>query len=290
MEVEIIAMNEYEIEEAYARYQDHPILGAATRTLMELVKVVNRNSDGWPYWRKPSMAAHRLMEMIGSHRFYDVRTDVTREDLRKAYAPLKKFRTTTGLQFELYEPEIRSEPVLVHRRQESHLHVLEEVLDAGGPLREGLDTDQPIYTPHGGLAMLDKAMEKIRAEMAEKTDNPYVQTIGKMLMAHLEERPEHADALLAENKTILKSLDVMRRYAQNIQVQGVAVVPDEVGHAIVLQFFGCWDGAPIEIPAEPERQVLTVHNAATQTAAPLAPRISTKGKKAGQYAQQMSLF
>ena len=139
--------------------------------------------------------------------------------------------------------------------------------------------------------MFDKAIEKIQSEMTEKTDNPYVQAIGQFLMAHLEEKPEHAEAILAEDKTILKSLDVMRRYAKQRQVQGVAVVSDDVGYAIVLQYFGCWDGEPIEIPAEPERPVYTppVRNASAQTKA-TAPTV--KGKKATEVGQheQLSLF
>ncbi len=138
--------------------------------------------------------------------------------------------------------------------------------------------------------MFDKAIEKIQVEMTEKTDNPYVQAIGKMLLKHLEEKPEHAEAILAEDKTILKSLDVMRRYAQQKQVQGVAVVPDEVGYTIVLQYFGCWDGEPIEIPTAPERPAYTppVRNAVAPTTTPTATK-GKKAEKAGQYAQ-MSLF
>ncbi len=139
---------------------------------------------------------------------------------------------------------------------------------------------------------MEKAIEKIRAEMTEKTDNPYVQAIGQFLLKHLEEKPEHAEAILARDKTILKSFDVMRRYAQKKQVQGVAVVSDEVGYAIVLQYFGCWDGEPIEIPAEPERPAPPVRHAAAQATTPTATRTATKGKtanKADQYAQ-MSLF
>ena len=139
--------------------------------------------------------------------------------------------------------------------------------------------------------MFDKAIEKIQSEMTEKTDNPYVQAIGQFLVAHLEEKPEHAEAILDEHKTILKSLDVMRRYANQRQVQGVAVVSDDVGYAIVLQYFGCWDGEPIEIPAEPERPAYTppVRNAAAQTQG-TTPTV--KGKKAAEVGpyEQLSLF
>ncbi len=104
-------MNEWEIEEAADRYRNHPVLGPATKTLLDLVEVVNRNSDGWPYWRLPSRAAAHVMAMIerdGTARYHfdETRADATAEELRRAYVPLKAFRTKTGLQFPLHEPEV----------------------------------------------------------------------------------------------------------------------------------------------------------------------------------------
>lgn len=107
----MVWMNEWEIEEAADRYRNHPVLGPATKTLLSLVEVVNRNSDGWPYWRLPSGAAAQVMAMIerdgtARYRFDETRADATAEELRRAYAPLKAFRTKTGLQFPLHEPEV----------------------------------------------------------------------------------------------------------------------------------------------------------------------------------------
>lgn len=54
-----MSMNEYDIDDAVARWrvETHPNLAAAALTLQNLVRVVNRNSDGWPYWQPPSRAA-----------------------------------------------------------------------------------------------------------------------------------------------------------------------------------------------------------------------------------------
>lgn len=102
-------MNEYDIEEAADRFIAHPVLGPATRTLYELMRAVNSNSDGWPYWRAPANAAAKLMELIQGDRSWDARygdrPDVTLEQLRKAYRPIKAFRTRHGLAFDLYETE-----------------------------------------------------------------------------------------------------------------------------------------------------------------------------------------
>ncbi|WP_206886412.1 hypothetical protein [Alicyclobacillus mali (ex Roth et al. 2021)] len=100
--------------------------------------------------------------------------------------------------------------------------------------------------------MYEKAVEKITAEMNANEHHPYVQVIGRFLLVHLEQHPEHAKNLLEEEKTILKSLDTMRRYAETQRVGNVAVISDADGFGIVLQYFDCWDGKPFEIPPDPQ--------------------------------------
>jgi hypothetical protein len=98
-------MNEYEIDDACARYKDHPLLGPATLTLAALRDATNAFSDGWAYWPKPSRAARKLQELIhgpSPQSYYDdEREDVTEANLRAAYAPIKAFRTRSGLAFEI---------------------------------------------------------------------------------------------------------------------------------------------------------------------------------------------
>ena len=101
-------MNEYDIDERADQYRGHPILGPATRTLEALKECANRNSDGWAYWPKPARAAAKLMELIerdgtARYRFDDDREDVTPAEYRRALAPIKAFRTRTGLDFEISE-------------------------------------------------------------------------------------------------------------------------------------------------------------------------------------------
>src|SRR5579875_2136404 len=105
-------MNEAEIDEAASRYQAHPLLGPATRTLVAVRNAADANSDGWAYWPAPARAAAKLMQLIEGDdprsAWWDrQRDDVTPERLRRAYVPLKAFRTRSGLQFEIFEPEMR---------------------------------------------------------------------------------------------------------------------------------------------------------------------------------------
>lgn len=105
-------MNDYDIEEAVGRFADHPLLGPATLTLDNLRRAVNRNSDGWPYWRAPSAAAAKLMALIegdrtARYRFDDERADVTEEAVKAAYRPIKAFRTRHGIDFEIVEPWVK---------------------------------------------------------------------------------------------------------------------------------------------------------------------------------------
>lgn len=106
-------MNEYEIEELAVAWRQHPIMGPAAHSLKNLMEWANANSDGWHSWPKPCRAAKQLQELLqgyvaeggdrcpecqaggvsGYHRRYCSRPDVTREAVRKAYKPIKAFRT-----------------------------------------------------------------------------------------------------------------------------------------------------------------------------------------------------
>jgi hypothetical protein len=141
--------------------------------------------------------------------------------------------------------------------------------------------------------MLDQAIAKLQAEMAANLNQPYVQIVGNYLLAHLEENPEHAEKMAADDKNIMGSLNVMQRYASAKKVGNVAVLTDAQGFGIVLQYFDCWDGEPFEIPAEPERPAYTpparpAQPSSTMTTTSLAPK--GKGKKGAESPEQLSLF
>ena len=104
----MLLMNEYEVHEASRLYYGHLILRPATQTLGALVDWANRNSDGWAYWPKPCRAARALQELIGDTRAYlddPERADVTVEQLKRAYRPLRAFATRQGADLPFYLPE-----------------------------------------------------------------------------------------------------------------------------------------------------------------------------------------
>lgn len=93
-------LNEYEVEEAARLFKDHPVLGPATQTLVNLVDVANRYSDGWPYWKAPSKASAKLQTLIRTevrqYRLGGRRSEEgvpTAADVKAAYRPIKSFLT-----------------------------------------------------------------------------------------------------------------------------------------------------------------------------------------------------
>lgn len=99
-------MNELDIEIAVERWNGHPVLGPATRTLESLKDAANANSDGWAYWPKPAPAAAKLMELIegdGTWEAVHTADGKTPAKLRAALSPIKAFRTRSGIDFEIFE-------------------------------------------------------------------------------------------------------------------------------------------------------------------------------------------
>ena len=95
-------MNEYDVEDAVRNWvpqaAEFPHLAAAAITMDELVRWTNTNSDGWPYWRKPALAAKKLMALLTEvDRFRPV--DIDAADYKKALTPIKTFRTKHGADF-----------------------------------------------------------------------------------------------------------------------------------------------------------------------------------------------
>ncbi|MFW5916482.1 MAG: hypothetical protein ACOCTM_03315 [Bacteroidota bacterium] len=84
--------------------------------------------------------------------------------------------------------------------------------------------------------MLKKAKKKVRDEMEEE-ENPYVEVVGEFLLDHLEENPAAAAKITEEDKSIMGSLNAMRKEAEKNKVDNCAVLTDEQGFAVVLDYF-----------------------------------------------------
>lgn len=90
----MVFMNEYEIEETFARFNrgETPVLAEGATCLYRLMGWTNENSDGWPYWSKPSRAAQKLQTLLQSPDRFDPQ-DVTPAALKAACTPIKAFLT-----------------------------------------------------------------------------------------------------------------------------------------------------------------------------------------------------
>lgn len=85
---------------------------------------------------------------------------------------------------------------------------------------------------------MEQAMDKLRDEMAQKSDNAYVHAVGEYLTAYLLAHPNAAEAIMAEGKTIEGSLKQAKDAASKKQQNGVAVVKDADVYAEVLKYYG----------------------------------------------------
>jgi hypothetical protein len=96
--------------------------------------------------------------------------------------------------------------------------------------------------------MSAKAIEKLQSEMTKNNTNSYIQAVGEFLLQHLESNPQDADKILTTDKAIGKSLDEMRKVAAKKKDGNCAVLTDQEGFAIVMQYFGI-KGAPVVMAA-----------------------------------------
>lgn len=98
--------------------------------------------------------------------------------------------------------------------------------------------------------MLKRAVDKIEAEMKDKKANAYAKAVGQLLLQHIIKNPSAAEKILAEDKSIIKSLEEMQKVAAKKKVGGVAVLSYEEGFEIVLQYYGL---GPDNMPVHPSQ-------------------------------------
>ncbi len=96
--------------------------------------------------------------------------------------------------------------------------------------------------------MYQDAVLKLKNEIGQSKNNSYVQVVGNFLLGHLDQHHEDAEKIMAEDKTIVKSLDKMRDEASKKKVGNCAMFTPEEGFAIVLQYFGIGSAVTISAP------------------------------------------
>lgn len=100
---------------------------------------------------------------------------------------------------------------------------------------------------------MEAAITKLKAEMDGKGSNTYIKLIGEFLIKHLQTNPGSIDQILSADKTIAKSLLAMQTEAKKKAVGGMAMLSDEEGFAIVLNYFGL-QGVPAASPQAVEKK------------------------------------
>lgn len=90
----------------------------------------------------------------------------------------------------------------------------------------------------GGIVMIAKAIEKIKAEIGSNKNNTYVQVIGGFLLDYLDQNPQAAEKIMGKEKTIAKSLEEMRNTASKKKTGNFAMLSDQEAFGIVLKYYG----------------------------------------------------
>ena len=83
-----------------------------------------------------------------------------------------------------------------------------------------------------------KAVDRIRDEMAKESSNPGIQFLGGWLTGELEKRPELAETLLDEKKSIKGAFEKIHAYASKHKTGNFAFVPPEKALEIVSEYYG----------------------------------------------------
>lgn len=110
---------------------------------------------------------------------------------------------------------------------------------------------------------MSDAIAKLKTEIDQNKSNPYIQVVGDFLLGHLDKHPQDAEKILAQDKTISKSLDEMRKLASKKKVGNCAMFTPSEGFAIVLKYFGIESAVPAAV-VDPKPAVTS------------APKIKTK--------------
>lgn len=97
--------------------------------------------------------------------------------------------------------------------------------------------------------MYSKAIQKLRTEIENNKKTLFVQVVGEFLLQHLNNNHQDAEKVMAEDKTLLKSIEEMWKVAKTKKVGNCAGMTGEEGMAIVFKYFGIGTGVDTSIMA-----------------------------------------
>lgn len=104
---------------------------------------------------------------------------------------------------------------------------------------------------------VQKAIEKLRAEMDKNKENDCTQKVGEFLIKTLQDNPEAAEKILGKDKTISNSISEIAKEARKQSRNGYAMLPDQEGFDIVLKYFEINAAVPEvkpDIKEEPKKE------------------------------------
>ena len=89
------------------------------------------------------------------------------------------------------------------------------------------------------MATYENAVDKLRDELAKKSDHPGVAVIGEYLTGRLNADHGLADKICADGKSIEGAFDAIRKYASdNRKGKNWAYVPPEKALEIACEYYG----------------------------------------------------
>ena len=96
--------------------------------------------------------------------------------------------------------------------------------------------------------MFEKAMDKLRDEMAKNAGDEGISYLGEYLTARLRAAPEIAGKLLEKRKSIAGAFGAVRDYARKNQKNSFCAVSDAKACEIACGYFGIETQAPANTP------------------------------------------
>lgn len=83
---------------------------------------------------------------------------------------------------------------------------------------------------------MKKSVRKLTEE-AKQEKHPYVKIIVDFLVDHINNNPDFGKYILRQDRTVVGSLEYVKGFAKEQQLNGVAVMADDVVFAHVLKYF-----------------------------------------------------
>jgi len=85
--------------------------------------------------------------------------------------------------------------------------------------------------------MKQEAIEKLKKEIADNPNNPYVSYIGTTLIGHLDISEDFAEHVLKENKSVKGSLTAMEEAARKVKTGSMAMLTPDQGFTIIFNYY-----------------------------------------------------